>query len=147
MLLTLSRHPEARSLLLADSAGIPAAVEELLRFESPTHVVLRWAKTDAMVGGRTIRKGQSLHAVIASANRDPEHFPDPDLLDFERDENRHLSFGLGAHFCLGAPLARLEFEVALGAFLDRFGDFSVQRFERGDTLQLRGPRQLIIRGG
>jgi hypothetical protein len=146
MLLTLARFPAARAALIADPAGIPTAIEELLRFETPTHMVLRWARTDTTLGDRTIRAGQSLHAVIASANRDPAQFPDPDVLDIARRENRHLSFGVGVHFCLGAPVARLEFELALGAFLAKFGEYEIGAIDRGDTLQLRGPRRLFIRG-
>ena len=85
--------------------------------------------------------------VVESANRDPARFPDPDTLVLSRTDNRHLSFGMGIHFCLGAPLARLEMDITLRALFERYGAFRTTSVERGGTLLLRGPRSVIIERG
>jgi cytochrome P450 len=95
-------------------------VEELLRFEPPSQHTARMAPDDVELGGRRIKKRQAVIAVMAAGNRDPERFPEPDRLDLGRADNRHLSFGWGAHFCFGAPLARIEGQVALAALVKRF---------------------------
>lgn len=142
----LSQHPEARDWLGTRPEAGQAAVEELLRFETPTHYVARFARKEMQLGGRKIRAGQQVHVMIASANRDPERFSDPDVLDLQRPDNRHLSFGYGIHFCLGAPLARIELEVATRALLEKFGPFRALGWERGGTPQVRGLRLLFIAG-
>jgi cytochrome P450 len=116
-LLTLLRNPEQLRELQANPALIPAAIEELLRYESPIQYTARLAPEDMEIGGRQIRKRQAVMAVIGAANRDPERFTDPDRLDIHRAENRHLAFGWAAHFCFGAPLARIEGQIALEALL------------------------------
>jgi cytochrome P450 len=116
----------------------------VLRFESSTHFVVRFAVRDTRIGARTIRAGQQVHAMVAAANRDPERFPDPDQFDIHRNENRHLSFGFGIHYCLGAPLARQELEIAVRSLLDRFGLFQQLDFARGGSYQVRGPQRLTI---
>jgi cytochrome P450 len=146
-ILSLATHPEALALLSKHPELIPSAVEELLRFDSPTHIVARFARADAKMGARTIRAGDTVYAVIAAANRDPAQFPNPDSLDIERSDNRHLSFGIGIHFCLGAPLARLELQIALGALIKRYGLFRLKHVERGGTLLLRGPKTLVVESG
>jgi pimeloyl-[acyl-carrier protein] synthase len=103
--------------LQANPALIPAAIEELLRYESPIQYTARLAPEDMEIGGRQIRKRQAVMAVIGAANRDPERFTDPDRLDIHRAENRHLAFGWAAHFCFGAPLARIEGQIAFEALL------------------------------
>jgi cytochrome P450 len=118
--LTLLRHPDQLARLRADLSLIPSAVEELLRFEPPSQHTARMAPDDIEMGGRRIKKRQAVIAVMAAGNRDPERFPDPDRLDLGRADNRHLSFGWGAHFCFGAPLARIEGQVALATLLQRF---------------------------
>jgi hypothetical protein len=125
-MLTLSHFPEQYERLRADNSLMPAAVEEILRFESPNQRIIRIALEDAEIGGRTIRKGESVMLLLGAANRDPEQFPDPDQFNVGRDPNRHLAFAMGAHFCIGAPLARLEGQIALIALLDRFRDFTVE---------------------
>ena len=110
--LTLLRNPEQLVKLRSDLTVIPAAVEELLRYESPSQHTARLAPEDTVLGGKAIRKRQAVIAVMAAGNRDPERFPDPDRLDFNRPDNRHLAFGWAAHFCFGAPLARLERQIA-----------------------------------
>ncbi len=116
-LLTLLRNPDQLRMLQADPSLIPAAIEELLRFESPIQYTARLAPDDMEIGGQQIRKQQAVMAVIGAANRDPERFTDPDCLDIHRAENRHLAFGWAAHFCFGAPLARIEGQIAFEALL------------------------------
>jgi cytochrome P450 PksS len=118
--LALLEHPDQLDRLRAEPALIKPAVEELLRYGSPVEVATeRYAREDVTLAGVTIRRGEMVGAVLASANRDERQFPDPDKLDITREPNRHLAFGLGAHFCLGAALARLEGQVALGTLLRR----------------------------
>ena len=145
--LHLASDREAQAQLRSDPALIPAAVEELLRYDSPTHAVARFALKDTPLGARKIKAGDSLYAMIGAANRDPSEFSTPDGLDFARGENRHLSFGFGMHFCLGAPLARLELQAVIEALLARFGQFSLVEAERGGSFMFRGPRRLVIAPG
>jgi pimeloyl-[acyl-carrier protein] synthase len=118
-LLTLLRQPEQFEQLRADPSLIPNAIEELLRYESPIQYTSRLAPDDLELGGKTIRKRQAVIAVMGAANRDPERYPDPDRLDITRKDNRHLAFAWGAHFCFGAPLARVEGHVAFETMLRR----------------------------
>jgi cytochrome P450 len=122
--LALLRHPEQRAELQADPARIPHAVEELLRYDSPVERTLnRWAATDVELGGQTIKKGDGVIVIVGSANHDASRFDDPDRLDFDREDVKHLAFGRGSHYCLGAPLARLEAEIALTTLLQRLPGF------------------------
>jgi cytochrome P450 len=119
--LALLSHPEELARLRADPSLLPAAVEELLRFTNPlNHATDRFTTQDITVGGVVIPAGEWVFMATSSANRDPGRFPDPDRLDLSRDTSGHLAFGHGIHYCLGASLARLEAEVALGALLARF---------------------------
>jgi cytochrome P450 len=117
--LALLRHPDQLRRLQQDPTLIRSAVEELLRYDSPVQKVTRIVVGQVEVGGQTLGAGEFVSPVLAAANRDPDCFPDPDRLDLGRADNRHLSFGNGPHFCLGAPLARLESEVAIGALVRR----------------------------
>jgi pimeloyl-[acyl-carrier protein] synthase len=117
--LTLLRNPESLQQLYAHPEIIGSAIEELLRFESPVQHTARIAPADLQLGGKTIQKGSRVVAVLAAANRDPNRFPDPDRLDLLRPDNRHLSFGWAAHFCFGAPLARMEGQIAFNSLLRR----------------------------
>jgi cytochrome P450 len=117
--LTLLRHPAEFERLRADLSLIPSAVEELLRYESPSQHTARLAPADVELGGKSIRKRQAVIAVMAAGNRDPERFPEPDVLDIARKSNQHLAFGWAAHFCFGAALARLEGQIAFNAILRR----------------------------
>jgi cytochrome P450 len=118
--LALLQHPEQRAELEREPARVPQAVEELLRYDSPVERTLnRWAATDVELGGQTIRKGDGVIVIVGSANRDGSRFPEPDSLDLEREDLKHLAFGRGSHYCLGAPLARLEAEIALTTLLRR----------------------------
>jgi len=118
-LLSLLRHPGQLHKLRDDSSLIPSAVEELLRYESPSQHTARLARDDVQMGGRLIRKRQAVIAVMGAANRDPQRFPDPDRLDITRKDNRHVAFGWAAHFCFGAPLARIEGQIAFETILRR----------------------------
>ena len=114
----LLTHPEQLAALRADAGLLPGAVEELLRFDSPVErTITRWATADVELGGETIRRGDLVIAVVGSANRDGTRFPRADELDLRRTDGKHVGFGRGPHFCLGAPLARIETEVALAALL------------------------------
>jgi cytochrome P450 len=119
-MLALLRDRAAFERLARQPHLLPSAVEELLRFDSPVQVTSRRPVEDVVLHGVTIAAGTEVNALLGSANRDPSRFPDPERLVLERRDNRHLSFGHGAHFCLGAPLARLEGEIALAALLRRF---------------------------
>jgi cytochrome P450 len=120
--LALLEHPEQTERLRRDPSLVKPAVEELLRYTSPVEMATeRYARQDAEIGGRRIPRGGLVLAVLGSANRDERHFEDPDVLDLARDPNRHLAFGRGGvHHCLGAPLARMEGQIALTALLRRF---------------------------
>jgi cytochrome P450 len=124
--LALLRNPDQLEKLRANLALIPSAVEELLRFESPSQQTARLAPADMELGGKQIRKGQVVRAVMAAANRDPERFPDPDRLDITRPDNRHVAFGHGGHFCFGAPLGRLEGQIAFEEMLRQFPSWSLE---------------------
>ncbi len=115
--LALIRNPGELARLRTTPALIPSAVEELLRFESPTQYTARIAAHDTELGGKQIRQKQAVFAVLGAGNRDPERFPEPDRLDLGRSDNKHLAFGWGAHFCFGAPLARIEAQLAFEELL------------------------------
>jgi len=117
--LALIRHPDELERLRREPALIGSAIEELLRYESPSQHTARLAPEDTVLGGQQIRRRQAVIAVMAAGNRDPERFPDPDRLDLARPDNRHLAFGWAAHFCFGAPLARLEGQIAVSTLLRR----------------------------
>jgi len=117
--LALLRHPDQLRRLQQDPMLIRSAIEELLRYDNPVQRVTRIVVGQMTVGSHTIDDGELVSPVLAAANRDPNCFPNPDRLDLHRTNNRHLSFGNGPHFCLGAPLARLEGEVAIGTLIRR----------------------------
>lgn len=146
-LLSLLRWPEQLARLGADRSLMPSAVEELLRFEAPSQHTARLAPEDLELGGKRIRKRQAVIAVMAAANRDPARFPDPDHLDLARADNRHLSFGWGPHFCFGAPLARLEGQIAFETVLDRMRELELDSTPLvwRTNLGLRGLTALPVR--
>ena len=145
-LLSLLRHPEQLERLRGDPELIPSAVEELLRYESPSQHTARLAPEDVELGGRQIRRRQAVIAVMGAANRDPERFPEPDRLDLGRQDNRHLAFGWAGHFCFGAPLARIEGQIAFGALLSRFPDLQLEPEPLAwrENLGLRGLKALPV---
>ena len=145
-LLTLLRNPSELRKLRDDLSLIPTAVEELLRYESPSQHTARMAPADVEVGGKMILKRQAVIAVMGAANRDPERFPDPDRLDLERKDNRHVAFGWAAHFCFGAPLARIEGQIAFATILRRLANLELQPhpIEWRQNLGLRGLKALPV---
>jgi pimeloyl-[acyl-carrier protein] synthase len=139
-LLTLLRHPTEMQRLRDDPELVPSAVEELLRYESPSQHTARMAPCDVELGGRKIKKRQAVIAVMGAGNRDPERFPDPDRLDLGRTDNRHLAFGWAAHFCFGAALARIEGQVSFETILRRMPNLSLPQ------VPLRWRTNLGLRG-
>ncbi|WP_330267636.1 cytochrome P450 [Streptomyces griseorubiginosus] len=124
--LALFQHPEQLAALRRDPARLPAAVEEFLRYEGPALLAIRrFPVEDVTIGGVTVSAGETVWVSPSAANRDPARFPDPDRLDLTRDASGHLSLGHGIHYCLGAPLARAETEIALTALLERFPDLTL----------------------
>jgi cytochrome P450 PksS len=141
--LALLEHPDQLERLRDDPALVRPAVEELLRYTSPVETASeRYAREDVAVAGVTIPRGSMVFAAIASANRDARQFPDPDRLDLTREPNRHLAFGLGPHFCLGASLARLEGQIAINTLLRRLPGLRLAVPPRA----LRWRRGLVLRG-
>ncbi len=147
--LLLLRHPEERERMRQDPALLPSAIEECLRFEPPVQLTDRAVVAPVELRGVRLRPGDIVVALIAQANRDPERFLQPDRFDVGRSENRHLSFGLGNHFCVGAALARLEARAALGGLLRRFPNLEGPTEPPGwkPSVVLRGPTTLPLRLG
>ncbi len=144
--LALLRHPEQLALLREDPTRIPAAVEELLRFDTPVQLDIRGVREDCEMNGHPLRRGDGAILAIGAANRDPAVFDDPDRLDIGRSSGSNLSFGRGVHHCLGAPLARLEGRIALEVLLERFSSLRLRTdrpaFRRG--VVLRGLESLPV---
>ena len=144
-ILALLRNPDQLELLRRAPERIPGALEELLRYDGPVQLTSRMVTEDRDFRGHRLRRGQQLVLVLAAANRDPEQFADPDRLDVTRPDVRHLAFGHGLHFCLGAQLARLEGALALEALLTRFPVLRLAGpIQWGDNTVLRGPRTLPL---
>jgi len=145
-ILTLLRNPEQMERLRADLSLIPSAVEEMLRYESPSQHTGRIVPDDTEMGGKMLKKGQAIMAVMAAANRDPERFPEPDLFDLARSDNRHLAFGYAAHFCFGAALARVEGQEAFTAMVTRLPKLKLEpvKLVWRNNLGLRGLTALPV---
>ena len=146
-MLALLRHPDQLALLRDDPSLIKTAVEELLRFDPPVQLTGRTAKEDIPLNEGLLPKGQQAILLLGAANRDPRQFADPDRLDIARAENRHLAFGMGIHFCLGAPLARIEGQIAIGEMARRFGSPELMAVEPEykENITLRGLASLPVR--
>ena len=147
-LLALASHPGQFTVLRNDDGLLRGAVEECLRFDTPTHVVHRFVTAPVELGGRKLRPGETVAVVVGAANRDPARFSDPDTFDVTRDATGQVAFGHGIHFCLGAPLARIELAMVLRAVTARFTSLRLVEggLRRGDTFLLRGPAQLVLVG-
>jgi pimeloyl-[acyl-carrier protein] synthase len=145
-LVSLLKHRDQLEMLKNDSSILPSAIEELLRFESPSQHTARLASDDMVLGGKKIQKRQALIAVFAAANRDPERFPDPDTLNLQRTDNRHVAFAWGAHYCFGAPLARMEGQIAFETMLRRLPNLQLEPQELmwRENLGLRGLKSLFV---
>jgi cytochrome P450 len=146
-LLTLLRQPERLAEMRDRPEIAGSAIEELLRYESPSQHTGRICHEDTVLGGVPIGKGAAVMAVMAAGNRDPRRFVDPDRLDLERQDNRHLAFGWAAHFCFGAPLARMEGRIAFAALLERLPHLALGdgKLEWRQNLGLRGLTALPVR--
>ena len=146
-MLALLRHPAELRRLRETPGLITSAVEELLRYDGPVQRTARVASADATIGGRTIAKGDMVMPFIAAADRDPAQFPEPDRLDLSRSDNRHIAFGWGIHFCLGAPLARIEGQIAIDALVRRLPglELATHEPEYRQSLTLRGLKTLPVK--
>jgi len=148
--LALLQHPEQLERLRKEPGLIEPAVEELLRYASPVEISTeRIAREDITVSGVTIPRGDLVFAVLASANRDERQFKDPNTLDLGREPNKHVSFGLGIHYCLGAPLARLEGQIAVQTLVNRFPNLRLatpaESLKWRTGVLMRGPKKLPVK--
>ena len=139
--LCFDEHPEVMEQLRAEPALMPGAIEEVLRYRSPVQFMSRRAIADITLEGHNIRADQEVLAWIGSANRDERQFPNPDLFDIKRTPNRHIAFGHGIHFCVGAPLARLESKIALTLMLER-----LQEIKRVRSVPLQATGSAVVYG-
>ncbi len=139
-------HPQQMEQLRADPGLMVRAVEEFLRYDGPSNSIARVVAQEHLLHGKTLRRGDRVFAMVNAANRDPRQFERPHALDFARTPNRHLTFGQGAHFCLGAPLARMEARICLGQLIGRFPGMRYGRagVDWIDALIMRGPKQLPV---
>jgi cytochrome P450 len=145
-MLTLIQHKDKLGELTNGQVPVSSALEELLRYEGPVPVVVRVAREDIDVGSHTIRKGDRIFLLLHAANRDEKQFQEPAHIDFSRGKCPHMQFGFGTHLCLGAPLARLEGQIAFEELFKRFADFDLveDHIDWRDELMTRGPRTLPI---
>ncbi|HEV8070561.1 MAG TPA: cytochrome P450 [Planctomycetaceae bacterium] len=147
-MLTLLEHPDQLARLRADRELLPSAIEEVLRYRSPLQAVFRTTKREVEVHGQTIPAGKLVLPMIGSANRDPRQFRDPNRFDITRDPNPHIAFGHGIHFCIGAPLSRLEARIGLTDLLERLEDIELAGdtpWEPRQAFNVLGPCRLPIR--
>ena len=146
-MLALLRHPDQLQQLRENPSLVPAAVEELLRFDAPVQMSMRRVLKDCEVTGFPLRERENIVVLLGAANRDPDVFENPDRLDFERGEGNHLAFGRGIHHCLGAPLARLEGRIVLETLLERFPQINLltERPRFRNSIVLRGLESLSLR--
>ena len=140
--LALLQHPDQMRQLRADPSLLPSAIEELLRYTPPVSITARWASEDIPMHGQVIHKGEVVFVSLSAADTDQQQFPDPEVLDLTRQENQHLTFGKGIHYCLGAPLARLEGQIAIGTLLRRLPHLRLA----SEPDQLTWNRSISLRG-
>lgn len=144
-LLALSGSPEVYRRLRSPSVDLASAVDELLRFDSPLQMFERWVLEDTEIDGVSVAKGSKVGLLFGSANRDPDAFTAPETIELGRSPNNHVSFGAGLHYCVGAPLAKVELEAALGVFARRVDSFDlVDVSERIESLVFRGVGRLEL---
>jgi cytochrome P450 len=145
-ILALAQNPGQMQALRARPALMPLAIEEMMRYDNPVQITYRSALQDVKLGEKCIHKGDLVNSIIGSANRDPEQFPQPDQFDITRKQGRHLGFGLGVHFCIGAPLVRLEAEIAFTTILHRFSEFrlAIETLEWQEHPIFRGLKSLPV---
>jgi pimeloyl-[acyl-carrier protein] synthase len=145
-ILTLLRHPEELERLRADPGLMRTAIEELLRFDGPVQLTTRYAAEQVELDSYTIQPGDWIQFILGAANRDPAQFPEPDRLDLSRRPNRHIGFGHGIHFCLGAPLARTQGQIAISTLITRFPNLTLadDRIEWRHNPILRGLKRLQL---
>lgn len=145
-LLALLKNPDQMQKLREEPDLVASAVEEMMRYDNPVQISYRSAAEDVEIGGKHIGKGQLINSILAAGNRDPERFSDPDRFDVTRDEGRHLGLGLGIHFCLGAPLVRLEAQTAFTTLLRRFPRLSLasENLEWQEHPIFRGVKSLPV---
>jgi cytochrome P450 len=142
---SLLENPDQMELLRNEPSLIPSAIEELLRYNGPVQATARVATTDIEVGGVTVKGGQMAMAVLGAANHDPAKYPDPEKLDLRRNPTDHMGFGDGIHFCIGAPLARAEAQIAFEELLKRYAVIEAAGEPTfGGTFIIRGPKKLPI---
>jgi cytochrome P450 len=147
-LVALLTHPDQRTRVTSGAVPVAMALEEMLRYDAPLQLFERTATDDVEIAGIRVRRGQKAAALLGSANRDPEVIAAADTFDVGRDPNPHVGFGLGVHYCLGAPLARVELEIALRSVLDRWPDLElVGTPRRRPTFVLRGYERVDVRLG
>jgi cytochrome P450 len=147
--LALLSRPEALRQLRTTPDLMPGAVDELVRYDTPVQMVTRWAYRDETVDGHRIDRGSKVVLMVGSANRDPDHYPQPDTLDLQRGVGRHLGFGMGIHYCLGAGLARAEAEIGLAALIRGFPQLALsdEPVRYADDLVFHGPSRMVLRTG
>ncbi|MBW4541090.1 MAG: cytochrome P450 [Myxacorys chilensis ATA2-1-KO14] len=145
-ILALLRNPDALHRVRSHPELIPSAIEELIRYDSPVQMVTRWAYTDIEIGGKLIRRGDHVGLMLGSANRDPDRFINPDVLDVGREDCKHCGFGSGIHFCLGFVLARAEAQIALNVLLNRLPELRLmnETVQWADNLVFHGPKSLPV---
>jgi cytochrome P450 len=150
-MLALLEHPDQLQLLKDRPNLMGSAVEEMLRFNGPVETTtFRWSFGDIQVGDKTIQTGDVVLAALLAANRDPAQFPNPNVFDITREPNRHIAFGQGIHYCVGAPLARLEGVIAITALLRRLPGIAVEpgiqdTLEWNDSILLHGMKSLPVK--